>query len=349
MGGAEHVLTSLADALFERGNEVEIIYLTGPASVLPRNKEIKIIPLEMTSALDALGAYMKLRGHVKKYKPDVIHSHMLHANILARLLRLSTSIPRIVCTAHNTNEGGWLRMLAYRLTDRLADISTNVSDEAVEAFIKKRAAKPGRMISIPNGIDIGKFNFNKQARASTRINLGVGNSKMLLAVGRLVAQKDYPNLFKAILLVSKEKIDFKLYIVGDGELRNHLEALSRSMNLDSHIAFLGVRREIPQLMSAADAFVLSSEFEGFGLVVAEAMACERLVVATDCGGVAEVLGDTGYLVPPKSPQLLAEKIILALKTPRAEADILGEAARRRVIEKYSLESNINSYMKIYQP
>lgn len=98
----------------------------------------------------------------------MINSHLVHANILTRLLRLAAPLPRLVSSAHNTNEEGCGRMVAYRLTDRLADISTNVSEEAVAAFEQQGALRRGRMIAIHNGIDTEAFTFDPAGRERVR-------------------------------------------------------------------------------------------------------------------------------------------------------------------------------------
>lgn len=138
VGGAEKVVTSLADSFAANGHEVVIVYLTGEALIKPSNESIQLIGLNVQSAWDMVKAYSHLRVLIKSFRPDVVHSHMVHSNILCRLLRLTIFVPKIISTAHSSNEGGRLRMLAYRLTDFLTDISTNVSGEAVEAFVEKR-------------------------------------------------------------------------------------------------------------------------------------------------------------------------------------------------------------------
>ena len=177
MGGAEHVVVNLADALVVRGHHVKIAYLTGDALVFPNNANIEVVSIGMKGkgVKDFFKAYIKLRVLIKGFKPDVVHSHMIHANLLSRLVRLTAKVPKLVCTAHNTNEGGRLRMLAYRLTDKLANISTNVSEEAVEAFIKAGAVKSGRMVSVTNGIDTNRFVFDTKARDEKRIELNIDN------------------------------------------------------------------------------------------------------------------------------------------------------------------------------
>jgi glycosyltransferase involved in cell wall biosynthesis len=347
MGGAEHVVVNLADALVERGHQVKIVYLTGDALVLPQHSNVEVLSLGMESPKNVFIAYFRLRRLVRKFKPDVVHGHMFHAIILARLLRLSVFIPNLLCTAHNTHVGGKFRVLAYRITDSLTDMSTNVSQEAVEAFVTKGALKLGRMVSIVNGIDINRFSFDDDARKDLRNQLERNNKKIILAIGRLHTQKDYSSLLHAIALLAKKKQDFKVFIVGDGPLKEELVLLMNNLGVSEFVEFLGVRRDIPALMSAADLFVLSSAWEGFGLVVAEAMACERVVVATDCGGVSEVMGSDGFLVQPENSTLLAEALNKALELTKQQSNKVGEAARQRIVKNFSLDANVDTYLKLY--
>ena len=347
MGGAEHVVVNLADELVIRGHQVKIAYLTGDALVLPNNQNIEVISIGVKSSKDFAKAYIKLRAIIKRMQPDVIHSHMFHANFLARLLRLTISSPKVISSSHSTNEGGQLRMLAYRLTDKLVDISTNVSQEAVNALVKKGAVKSGRMISVVNGINVNRFYFDKEERKEKRNELSVTDKKVILAVGRLDKPKDYPNLLNAISLLRQQRQDFKVLIAGDGPLKEELTALVKKLEIADFVEFLGICRDIPALMSASDVFVLSSSWEGFGLVVAEAMACERVVVATDCGGVGEIVGPEGFLVEPRNDVLLAQALDNALDLDIDECLTIGAAARQRIIDKFSLEANVDAYLELY--
>lgn len=347
MGGAEHVVVNLADALSARGHQVKIAYLTGEALVLPRSLEVEVISIGMSSAKDILKAYVKLRALVKKMKPDVVHSHMYHSNLLARLLRLSINVPKLFCTSHSKEEGGQLRMLAYRFTDKLADISTNVSQEAVDSFIKRGIAKPNRMITVANGINTQQFYFDKEARTTKRNELNINGVKAILAVGRIHKAKDYPNLLNAIASLRITRQDFIVFIVGDGPLKEEMTSLAESLGITDVVQFLGIRRDIPALMSAADIYVMSSAWEGLPMVILEAMACERVVVATDCGGVKEVVGSEGFLVESRNSELLAAELNNALNLSLAERSTLGSAARQRIIENYSLEANVEAYLELY--
>lgn len=349
MGGAETQVCNLADKLSSRGYQVKIAYLLQPAIVQPKSKDIELIWLgSRKSPLSILKAYINLVRLINNVNPDVVHSHMFHANILARLAKVLTSIPRLVCTAHNTNEGGSLRMLAYRLTNSLGDVFSNVSQEAVEAFEENKAAPKGEMIATHNGIDIDFFKFDEVKYLKLKEELGLANKKIFIAIGRFHEQKDYPNLLNAFSELLKSQVNRHLLIVGDGDLRSHLEKIIIDKGLSSNISLLGVRKNIPELLSVADVFVLSSAWEGFGLVVAEAMACERVVVATNSGGVAEVLGSEGFLVAPKNSDELATAMEKAALLSYEEARVIGKAARQRIVEKYSLDSVVDNWLKIYK-
>jgi len=350
IGGAERQLVDLADLLAERGHEIRIAYLVGPAQLLPCNPDIKVKPIDISK--DPFGfirGYMRLRRIIKDFDPDVVHSHMVHANLLARFVRLTTKIPWLICTAHNINEGGRHRMLAYRLTDPLADIFTNVSKEAAEEFEAKGAAPVGRILTMYNGIDVQKFSPDCMDREFFRKFFDAGSNKIILAVGRLSEQKDYSNLLNSFSIIAKKSRNIQLWIVGDGPLRESLERLTADLGLSERTKFLGTRPdgEIPGLMRAADIFVLSSAWEGFGLVVAEAMATEKVVVTTDSGGVREVVGDCGFLVHAKDSKALADSLEKAINMPSEQAIELGKKARQRIVEKYSLDSIAERWVEIY--
>ena len=350
VGGAERLLTNLADHFVAVGHKVVLAYFHGAPELCPNDPRVRLVSLQMRrSPFGVLAAMGRLRRLIREFRPAVVNSHMVHANILTRLLRLVTPLPRLVSSAHSTNEGGRGRMLAYRLTNWLADTTTNVSDEAVEAFEQKRALRPGRMRAIYNGVDMQSFTFDESARRIMRRELCVDESSLLLlAVGRLVKQKDYPNLLRAFAKLEVGSMSPRLVIVGDGPLRDDLVVIAESLGVTNRVTFLGVRHDVPALLSACDLFVLSSCNEGFGLVVAEAMACNRMVVATDCGGVKEVVGEIGYLVPPDDSAALAATLACALRLPPEERLRLGQAGRDRVIANFSLDTTAEGYLNIYK-
>lgn len=350
LGGAERQVCGLADQLALMGNDVSIVSLTKSLDCNPTNKNVKVLSLNMSrNPLSVILAIRKFQWFINIFSPDVIHSHMFHANIFCRIFKLLLfSDVYLICTAHSTNEGGWFRMFMYRITDQCCHISTNVSVEAVDSFINKKAAAKNRMICVYNGINTDDFIFNKEVGELKRQELSLGKqATILLSVGRLTEPKDYPNLISAFSMLNYEHDDLHLVIIGEGVLRDSLESFCTNLGLSGYIHFLGARHDISSFMSAADVFILSSAWEGFGLVVAEAMACERVVVATNCGGVREVLGDTGFLVPARDSNQLAAAMIEALNLSSEHKVSMGELARRRVLELYSLSSICGKWLEIY--
>ena len=343
LGGAEKVVIDLADQMNALGHNVKIAYLTGEMLLRPASIEIEIISLDMNSKNDLFSASKKYKQLVRYFKPNVVHAHMIHANVFARLNRIGCALPKLICTAHNSNEGGKLRMLAYRATNCLSDINSNVSQEATAALINKGAFSKSNLITVYNGINLSKFqkeSDNIQFKKKT-VNL--------IAIGRFSDQKDYPNLINAFaVLKSQNNSNVKLNIVGDGELRSEIEILIKELQLEEDITLLGRRSDIPQLLSQADIFVLASKFEGFGLVVAEAMACESYVVATDSGGVAEVMGNTGKLVPIQNSQALADALQNAMALSSKDRMQNNRKARARVEQLFSLETSVQKWLALYE-
>lgn len=342
LGGAEKVVCDLADQMSALGHQVKIAYFTGEILVRPKNINIDLIPLHLNNLYGLYSASKKYKKLIQDFQPDVVHAHMVHANIFSRINRIGCAIPKLICTAHNSNEGGKLRMIAYRLTNFLSDFNSNVSQEATESLISKGAFNYKNLTTVYNGIDLSKFKLFKTDKKNDEI--------MILSVGRFNEQKDYPNLFKAIKILKDNSLieKFKFYIAGDGELRPKLEKLIKDLDILDKIVLLGKRSDIPELLNQADFFVLSSRHEGLPTVVIEAMACETFVIATDCGGSAEILGETGILVPIQNSEALAKGLEQAINLTEDQRKENGKLARKRVEELFSLEASVNKWLALYE-
>lgn len=351
-GGAEKVVADLADQMCNIGHQVKIAYLKGDIIVRPENKSIELIYLGLENFNNSIKAYQEYKKIIQKYQPDIVHSHMVHANIFARISRKFFPIPKLICTAHSNNEGGKMRMLLYRLTHTWADLTTNVSQAAVKSFEDLGAVPKGGIKAIYNGIKLDKFHKDKISESAIRFSLGIGRDEhMLLAVGRLHEAKDYPNLLSALKKILQNNLiekNVRLIIVGDGEQKDKIEEMIYTLDLKKNVQLLGRRDDIAQLMSAADIFVLSSFFEGFGLVVAEAMACETFVVATDCGGVKEVMGGCGLMVPPQDSKALADQLLRAINMPLDVRLENNRKALNYIHENFDLEKTTLQWLKIYE-
>ncbi len=349
MGGAENQVINLADNLQNRGYSVTIAYILEPLIILPKNNNVKVVFLHGEKSIKGIfKAYLNLIKLIKNIKPDIVHSHMYHANIFTRLAKLFSKIPKLVCTAHSNNEGGRTRMLIYRITNFLGDVFTNVSEKAVSEFESKKAVSKNTMLAMHNGIDTNKFIFNQESRNILRKELKIENKKVFISIGRFDEAKDYPNLLNAFSIVYKKYKDIHLLIVGDGNLRVTIESMIINLNIEESVTLLGIRKDVEKLFSASDIFVLSSAWEGFGLVVAEAMACEKVVVATDCGGVSEIISDCGFLVEPENSKILSEAMKKAYSLSKKEFIDIGKIARKRIVDLYSLDRVVEKWEEIYK-
>lgn len=342
LGGAEKVVCDLADQMSNLGHSVIVAYLTGKILVRPKKINIDVVFLELNSLSQLYSSSRKYRKLIQDFQPDIVHAHMVHANIFSRLNRIGCKIPKLICTAHNSNEGGKLRMVAYRLTNFLSDFNSNVSQEATDSLISKGAFNQNNLTTVYNGIDLSKFKSFKTEKKNEEI--------MILSVGRFNEQKDYPNLFRAIKILKDNTIieKVKFYIAGEGNLRPQLEQLIVDLEISDCVVLLGRRSDIPILLNKANYFVLPSRHEGLPTVVIEAMACETFVVATDCGGSAEILGETGILVPIQNSEALAKGLEQAINLNEDQIRNNGKLARQRVEKLFSLEASVNKWLALYE-
>lgn len=348
IGGAETQIVRLADEFASMGHVVLIVALSGEPEIKPVDEKVQVVSLRMSKSIhDFFNAYKTLRSIIIRYSPDVLHSHLVHANLFSRLLRLSVSIKRLICTSHSSYEGSRLRSIAYRISDFLADVNTNVSQYAMLASVRNGHTRAKKMLMIPNGIDCEVFQPCAKSRNLLRAELGIEGKTMLLAVGRLIDAKDYPNLLTAFSIFSSKQQQCVLVVAGAGPSLESLKILVCELQLEDRVLFVGARRDVPALMNAADVFVLSSAWEGFGLVVGEAMACEKVVVATDCGGVAEVLGSEGFLVPSRNSLALANALVQAIELPIKQRSAIGKNARKRVLERNSIRHISALWIALY--
>lgn len=351
-GGAERVVVDLADRMAMIGHTVKIAYLKGDIIVRPRSVDIDLVYLALETPFDIYNSFKIYVSLLKEFSPDVVHSHMVHANIFARISRNFIKISRLICSAHSKNEGGRLRMLAYKYTHHKADITTNVSYSASQNFERLSAVPKFGIITVYNGVDLEKFNQNKP-KDSLKLSLGIDSHiPLFIAVGRFHDAKDYPNLIEAFFKFKQAhqlKVRMpKLLIVGDGELRSEIESKINLYGLNKDISLLGRRDDISALLNISDYFILSSKYEGLPTVVIEAMACHTFVVATDCGGSAEIMGDTGILVSPRNSEALAQALKQAVSKTPLEIQENNFKARQRVEELFSLEKSVQNWLKLYE-
>lgn len=348
LGGAERQVAALARQFIAMGHAVAVVSLTpGHDVALPDAATLLQLNMRKTP-ISMAKALWQLRAFVRKWRPEIIHAHMVHANLLARALAATAEMPPIICTAHSAREGGRLRMLAYRLTDRWASLTTHVSPQARLAMVDAGAVPAARIVVMPNGIDTLQFRPDPAERSIARAELGLADdTRLLLNIGRLVPEKAQTVLIDAFArLKADTTTPARLAIVGEGPERLVLEQRIRQHRLEGSVTLAGMRRDVAALLNAADLFVLSSEIEGMPLAVGEALACGCPVVSTDAAGVAELLGECGEIVPRGDAPALAAAMRKALATGQGSA-AEQVARRQRVVSRFSIEAVAGQWLACY--
>jgi glycosyltransferase involved in cell wall biosynthesis len=357
-GGAETQVVDLARGFDRRGWDVHLVSMLAPATPLPdlTGTRIRVTSLEMQRGVASPGALARFVTLVRRERPDVVHSHMTHANLLVRAARPLVRMPVVVNTLHGhkmysvRSDRSAIRELAHRLTDFLADRTTAVSQAAAERYARVKAVSAGRLVMIPNGIPTRAYEKDDDARARLRDMLEARQNFVWLAVGRLEKVKDYATMLRAFAIVQHAEPRQTLAIVGNGSQRGVLETLAADLGVATQVRFLGVREDVTELLQAADGFVLSSTFEGMPLVLLEAGASGLPMVATRVGGNAEVLPpeQRGWLVPPQKPAALARGMLRVLTMTEEERRATGVAARNFVLAHYRMDSVLDRWEDLYR-
>jgi glycosyltransferase involved in cell wall biosynthesis len=358
VGGAERQALGLADHMVQRGHSVAVLVLR-PGLAEEWSTALRVVHLDIRKSPGSVfTGLLRARRFLREFRPDLLHSHSFHANMVARLLKLLGPSVKVVSTVHNVYEGGWHRMLAYRLSDSLACRTTAVSQAAADRFVSLKAIPKRKCQALTNGIDVVEFAPSNERRAHTRAAMDAGECFIWLAVGRVVPAKDFPNLLRAFKQVRAVFPGAQLWIAGafaDATLKQTGDGRSVFVSLIAseggsleRVRLLGLRRDMPALFDAADGFVQASAWEGMPLTVGEAMAMEKPVVATDAGGTREMVGDAGIIVPPKDAAVLAAAMIDQMQQPTARRHVFGTAARARIALQFSIDARAEQWEALYR-
>ncbi len=352
IGGAERQVYELASTFRARGWGVGVV------SMLPMHESfqplgaagVRLASLGMSRGIADPRAVIRLARLLRGWDPHVVHGHMVHANLLTRLTRPVAPSTVVISTMHNQDEGRQWRYYAYRLTDRLADVTTTVSQIAVDEAASRGAAPRERLLLVPNGIRSEQYRPDLSLREAVRSALGLGDRFVWLSVGRLAAAKRHADLLAAMQAVRITAPDVHLLIAGDGPLRAPLEDEIQRSSLAANVSLLGLRGDVPALMQAADGFVLSSAWEGLPMVLLEAAASSLPIVATDVGGSGEAVldGETGFLTPARQPSKLAEAMLRLMALGPQKRRVMGSRAQRHTEDTFDMNLIADRWEALYR-
>lgn len=303
-------------------------------------------------------ALLKLVRLARTFKPDIVHTHTAKAGFLGRQAALAVRPrPVIVHTYHGHVLEGYfgpakarLYLELERALARVSDRLLGVSQATVDDLVRLGVSPPEKFSVLPLGLDLAPLaELDEKLRVASRDELGVGAGEILLVfVGRIVPIKRLDLLLRALAQARESEPRLRLAVVGDGDERPQLERRAAELGMAAEVFFLGYRRELRPIFAAADVAVLSSDNEGTPVSLIEAAAAGLPAVATDAGGVGEVVtADTGIVVPRGDVAALASAIV-EMAADAQGRERYGRAARQRALGRYGAERLLGDIDALYR-
>jgi len=367
-GGASKIIRQLIEGGHQQYN---FTLFTGPEDIgsdelddLKCTCSIVIIPnlVRNIHPTQDAKAYRELKQEFRKSKFAVIHTHTSKAGILGRLAAAKAQVPCIIHSPHGTiftannriegipefSMGKKLLQQIERFAGRKNTFLTVLSNHEKEICLQLGFSRPDNTIVIPNGIDPEQFSFPPEFRQQIRSELNFKDEEIIIiSLGRLSPEKGHAVLIDAFAEASRKNQQLKLILVGDGPEKASLQTQAEPLLSSGRMTMPGHSDKVRKYLALADIFVLPSLYEGFGLAAVEAMAAGLPVIASDVGGMPEIITDQeeGCLVKPKNPHKLSDTIINLSKAPEARLQ-MGEKGKARA-RIFTIEKMLNSYYKLY--
>lgn len=355
VGGTETAMRELVLRIDRHHFDPVVCSLCPPGRVGQQIVEAgtRVVTLAMSSRprlVELATGTVRLARLIDELEVDLIQAFLYRANTLAGLAaRLARRRPVVVSGQRSlTPWSGWPAAVAARWTRPLSDRIVAVSEAVRAELIHTDRVKPERIIVIENGVDVDHYQATDAS--AVRAELGYAPQTVVVGgVGRLSKEKGFHHLIESVAQLRASGLPVSLMLAGDGPDRLSLEQRARSLGLDGHAKFLGVRADPRPVYAAMDVFALPSLEEGSPNALLEAMACGRAVVVSNVGGVASIVEHerSGLLVPAQSPELFAAALRRVVMD-RGLRHKLGGEARRRVRSEFSISGMVRRHERLYR-
>ncbi len=344
-GGGEQQASLLLEGLRSRGHQCAVI--ARQAGSFAQRMEEAGFPVVAVSGRGLTPAALRSMRHtIRRLAPDVVHANDSHAFMSLNLAAVGMRRPLRIATRRTSFplRNPW----QYNLfADRMVCVVESVALQCRQAGI---AAE--RLRVVHSGVDLQRIRSGN--RLQTRKLLGINDDqKVLLTIGNLIPCKGHTYLLEALQVVLKQHPEVCLLLAGEGEMRAELQRLVQTMGLEEHVRFLGFRRDAPDLLAAADLFVMPSLLEGICGVVLEVMTVGLPLVTTTAGGIVDVLAvppgepQLAWAVPPGETQPLAAAMLEALRSPD-EARQRADRARLHAEQRFTSDRMIDNTVRVYR-
>ncbi len=306
--------------------------------------------------LSDLVAFFSLLRIIRHERPHIVHTHTSKAGILGRWAAYICRVPIIVHTPHGHVFWGYFGALKTRLfiwlekaTALFTDALVMLTPQERKDHIKFRIAPARKFTVIHSGIDLGRFSAEEKDEEEAKQALGIDPATTVIGtVGRLTAVKGQEGLIRAAAELIRLDTDLDLVLLGEGELRDELEELARRLGIAERVHFLGWRPDVARIMAVCDIFCLPSLNEGMGKVLVEAMATGLPIIASNIGGIKDIVrtGENGLLVPVGDVAAWGEAIACLCRDPERRR-LMGEVGRQ-MAPFYSSEEMIKKIDQLYR-
>lgn len=358
IGGAELVLYRLVTGMNSDIFQNIVVGMTPMGSVGTQlaSEGIAVYSLNMARGQPTFRGFKQLMELLRTQKPDVIQTWLYHADLLGSVAGYFTRTAPVVWNVRSAD----MDMQKYRrlsaIVVRMCAFLSRLPDAVVvnsrvgRNFHERIGYRPRRWVLIPNGVDIQKFQPDISARVSVRTELGLSETSILIGLlARWDPMKDHASFFHAAAQLAAQTPDVHFLLAGQEIVPSNpeLNAFLDAYSLHGRVSLLGKRLDVSSLMSALDIATSSSLSEGFPNTVVEAMACAIPCVVTSAGDSAEIVGESGIVVPTKNPDALALAWQALVALDRQQRSVLGAQARQRIVERYSLPTMIEAYENLY--
>ena len=353
VGGAERALVNLVTRLDRREWSPVVFCLSGRGALV-RELESAHVPVTCLGANRDDGFFRRLRTvwrlarelRALSPRPRLLQTFLFHANLAGRIAGRLAGIKRIVSGIRVAEKRARWHLCLDWLTNWLVDLNVCVSQSVADFTRERGRLRASKIIVVPNGVEYERF---AQAEPADLMSLGIPReSRVIVTVGRLDEQKGHRFLIEAFSSVLREHRDARLLIVGEGPLREELQALARQLGVDDAICFAGHRDDVPALLRASQYFVLPSLWEGMPNVVLEAMAAGVPVIATSVEGVLELIEPdrTGLVVKVGNAAEIASALNRLLGASELSKQ-LAQAAQQAVRERFTIDNSSKKYGQAY--
>jgi glycosyltransferase involved in cell wall biosynthesis len=293
---------------------------------------------------------LRLVRHLRRGRFDVVHCHMPPADSVGRLAGWLAGVPVRITTEHG--RGLWKSrsyVFLEKILNRITDLKICVSKDILELRAMREGTPRAKLEYLPNGVDVGAYQSHTKDKAEIMAEFGWGPvDPLILSLGRLVAEKNYPLLVESIVLVREKFPTVRCIIAGEGGCRDEIAGGISNLGAGENVKLAGIRSDVPDLLHAADVYVLSSMREGFPVSLIEAMAAGCAVAAARVGGIPDAIVDgvNGVLVNPGDAAELARAIENLVRDGELR-ERLGAAALDDVRKRFSLEHVVRRTERIY--